>query len=128
MRKNTKLVDAIFNEYLPIFDLAIPFYWESSKFKHYAEWSNVDIDSIGEMHRIKINFKMHNSELELRETIAHELIHAWQFENDLEVDHGESFAKWCAWFKITHDLNTASNDCDAKEIFVHYCEMMKEAA
>ena len=127
MRKNTKLVDAIFAELLPIFDLEIPFYWDSMGGSDFAEWSNVFIEEM-EFHRIRINFKMHDNAEMLRETIAHELIHAWQHENGLECDHGESFSKWCAWFKKEYDLNTASSECNAFEIFSFYCEMMRKAA
>lgn len=127
MRKNTKLVDAIFAEYLPIFNLEIPFYWDKLNNANYAEWENVFIGEM-EFHRIRINFKMHNSEMELRETIAHELIHAWQHENGFEIDHSGVFAKWCAWFRIEYDLNTASSECDAFEIFSYYCDYMKEVA
>lgn len=127
MRKNTKLVDAIFAELMPIFELQIPFYWDSMRGSDFAEWSNVDIEDM-EFHRIRINFKMHENAEMLRETIAHELIHAWQHENGYDVDHSGVFAKWCAWFRKEHNLNTASSECDAFEIFSEYCKLMKEVA
>ena len=126
MRKNTKLVDAIFAEYVPIFDLELPYVWESIKIKNFLGFHSIeDFGTDQDFHFIGINFKLLENEEQLRETIAHELIHAWQYQNGLETDHGEDFAAWCAWFKIEHNLNTASEDVSAKEIFINYCNMKR---
>lgn len=29
-----------------------------------------------------------------RATLLHEMVHQWQFENDIEMDHGPTFEQW----------------------------------
>ena len=111
MRKNTKLVDALFDRaiaYFPAFRL--PVVWDKMTGYNMAEWQNGYIENFGELHYIKLNFKKHTDEADLFDTICHELIHAWQYENNLPVDHGLEFCEWVIKFSA-FGINAASPDC-----------------
>lgn len=123
MKKNTKLIDSLFekaiNEHFQGL-INFPFFWEIMGGNDFAEWSNIFIDDIGDIHKIRLNVKKHLNEADLYDTICHELIHAVQYEEGLEIDHGPYFCEWVAYF-CDFGINAASSECDAKEIFIQYC-------
>lgn len=52
-------------------------------------------------------------------TLIHELIHAWQFENGYNKEengmHGDSFNKWCAYLKDRAGINIAETATDEEQ-------------
>lgn len=126
MRKNTKLVDAIFAEYVPLFKLKLDFTWTSTKCKNFYGWHQIQDFPIGKFHMIALNFKAIKNEKKLRGIIAHELIHAWQYDYGKEVDHGDEFARWCAWFKVNYGINTKCVNTDHEAYLKHYFEMTEK--
>lgn len=129
MRKNSKLVDALFikaenyfNKYLD-YTFKFPLVWDTLKNENMAEWQNGYIDGFGELHMIKLNFKLHENDADLFATICHELIHAWQYENKLETNHDLEFCKVAVMFEAL-GINAYSSDClqtdvdMAKELFI----------
>lgn len=122
----TEQVDAIFAEYLPFFDLTMPYVWDKVKIKDIQGFHSIeDFGTDDDYHFIGLNFKLIDDEIHLIETIVHELVHAWQYENGFETEHDADFAAWCAFFEIKENLNIASSDVCAKEIFINHCEIMK---
>ena len=116
MRKNSKLVDELFKRaetYFP--DFRLPIVWDSLKNENMAEWQNGYIDGFGELHIIKLNFKLHEGEADLFATICHELIHAWQHEQGLETDHGLQFCEMALKFEMA-GINAYSSDCLQSDI------------
>lgn len=53
-----------------------------------------------EYHNIKVSTVLNLTTKAIKETILHELIHAWQMENRKEVGHGASFNNWVKFFAI----------------------------
>jgi hypothetical protein len=127
MRKNTKLTDSLIEQaqqWFPAFRL--PIAWDSMRGYNLAEWQNGFVEDFGEFHLIRINFKKHKNTADLFETICHELIHAWQFENNIETNHGLEFCEWVIKFSA-FGINTASPDCKPKTLKKAKCRIMKKA-
>lgn len=54
-------------------------------------------------HRIEYFYK--TSDENIFATLAHEYVHAWQYENDFELEHDHpSFKTWESYFKKHFDL------------------------
>jgi hypothetical protein len=51
-------------------------------------------DSIGLCYGTEIHIRSTLTLPEARATLLHEMIHQWQYENSLPMDHGRSFAQW----------------------------------
>lgn len=73
-------------------------------------------------HTIKIDVNpklMYLDNRIIKNTLVHEMIHAWQFENgysDEENDmHGESFNKWCAYIKYNNGMNIQQYATDSEQ-------------
>jgi len=114
MKKNSKLVDLMFIEAQKLFPtLHLPLAWDTLKNENMAEWSNHFIDGFGEYHMIRINFKLHTDKKDLFDTICHELIHAWQYENQIETNHAVEFCEWVLRLN-TKGINASSPDCTEK--------------
>jgi len=115
MKANKAVLDLMFAKaklYFPAFRL--PFRWKKLNNSNLAEWQN-DFASCGEFHKISINFKLHRDNIDLFNTICHELVHAWQYENGIETDHEIEFCEWVVKFaKI--GVNIASPDCNKNTI------------
>ena len=116
MRKNSKMVDLMLIEAQKLFPaFRLPIAWDTLKNSNMAEWRNGFVDGFGEFHLISINFKIHESEKDLYDTICHELIHAWQFENDIDTNHGFEFCEWVV--RLTaKGINASSPDCKQKTL------------
>lgn len=116
MRKNSKLVDELFKRAESYFDgFRLPIVWDTLNNSNMAEWGNGFIDGFGEFHMVKLNFRLHENEADLFATICHELIHAWQYENNLETDHGLEFCKMALKFEMV-GINAYSSDCLQSDI------------
>lgn len=50
------------------------------------------------VHTIRINKSAVTDSLSFFATLAHEYVHAWQMENEHDVDHGKNFDAWCKQF------------------------------
>lgn len=46
--------------------------------------------------------------LDLFATMAHEYVHAWQMENDKELDHEKEFETWREYFKTWYNVDIVS--------------------
>ena len=58
-------------------------------------WENITDDEGREYHRITLDFSRHfENDQELRNSVFHELVHAYQHEVKEEVDHNASFWEW----------------------------------
>jgi hypothetical protein len=115
MKFKTKQVDKLFNKAIEIFgfEFEMPIVWLKRKLGHnnIATWQNSFVDGFGEYHTISLDFSMIKSKKDMMETLLHELIHAWQYETDNEIDHDIEFLKWVAHFsKLGYD--TSSSECD----------------
>ncbi len=116
MRKNSKLVDLMFTKAEKLFPaFRLPIAWVKLNNENMAEWRNGFVDGFGEYHLISINFKLHTDEKDLFDTICHELIHAWQFENGIETNHGIEFCTWVLMLK-NQGINASSPDCHVKTL------------
>jgi hypothetical protein len=129
IKPSNDTVNALFNEAFKLFKhkLEMPYYWETMKANHFAEWSNVFIDideEPTEFHRFRINFRLHENLADLRDTIAHEIIHAIQHEKKLPTDHGMFFARECARL-LKLEVNALSSEVSQEEFFIA-CNELKE--
>lgn len=91
----------------------LPIVWDETRYKtnQIAEWGNYFIEDYGMFHMIKIDFRRIKDDKDLYETFLHELVHAWQYEQKLPVDHGITFLKWVEYFaNLGWDI--ASEDCN----------------
>ena len=61
-------------------------------------------------HRIRIATSEMKSDLDLFGTLAHEYVHAWQMENDLDIAHNAEsrFTEWREYFNAYYDLDIVS--------------------
>jgi len=61
-------------------------------------------------HKIKIATTEVKSDIDLFTTLAHEYVHAWQMENDLDIAHTTEsrFTEWREYFKCYYDLDIVS--------------------
>ena len=61
-------------------------------------------------HRIRVATSEMNSDFQLFATMAHEYAHAWQIENDLELDHDKKsgFKYWIKHFKNHYQIDIVS--------------------
>ena len=66
-----------------------------SGFYHNSINADTDITT----HVIKVSTFFNPIHDKMEETIIHELIHAWQYEQGKRVGHGKSFKKWAQYFK-----------------------------
>lgn len=57
------------------------------------------------IHTIRLNKSQILDNVALFATLAHEYVHAWQMENDYEVDHEDSYIKWCAVFHVDYGVD-----------------------
>jgi hypothetical protein len=129
IKPSNYIVNALFEEAFKLFEhkLERPYYWETIKADYFAEWSNIIIDikyEKTEFHRFRINFKMHENLEDLRDTIAHEIIHAIQYEKKLPTDHGMLFARECARL-LELGVNALSSEVSPDEFFMA-CNELKE--
>lgn len=68
------------------------------------------------IHFVEINVNIHNSEKEIIETFLHELVHAYEEENNLSpMEHSHHFLKWAVYFERL-GYNILSSDCDLDEL------------
>jgi hypothetical protein len=126
MRKNSKLVDLMFLQAQKLFPaLRLPLAWDKLKNSNMAEWSNNFVDGFGEFHMIKLNFKLHKNKKDLYDSICHELIHAWQYENKIETNHGLEFCEWVIML-AKNGINASSSDCHAKTLKKAYKRLNKK--
>ena len=126
MRKNSKMVDLMIEKaktFFPAFNF--PIAWEKLNNENMAEWRNGFVENFGEFHLISLNFKLHNDDKDLFDTICHELIHAWQFENQIETNHGIEFCEWVVKF-AEKGINASSPDCHQKTITKAYKRLIKK--
>ena len=116
MRKNSKMVDLMFEKAKTLFPaFNLPIAWDKLNNENLAEWKNGFVENFGEFHLISINFKLHNDDKDLFDTICHELIHAWQFENQIETNHGIEFCEWVLMLN-KKGINASSPDCHEKTL------------
>lgn len=115
-----KCVDFILNRCMDLFDtdFYLPVVWERREFagNQIAEWGNMMVtEEMGMFHMISVDFRKIKNDVDLHETFIHELVHAWQYEGNLPVDHGEHFLEKCCYFA---DLgwNILSEECDLKTL------------
>lgn len=86
--------------YYTHFDLKLPIIVSISKCKRFNDdcFALLTIDNQStkiENHHITLSFDRHYKDYEeLRNTIFHELVHCWQYENDFDVEHDEKFWDW----------------------------------
>ena len=61
-------------------------------------------------HKIRIATSEMKSNIDLFTTLAHEYVHAWQMENDLNITHDKDsgFTEWREYFKCYYDLDIVS--------------------
>jgi len=61
----------------------------------------------GFKHKIWLDEGMIENKLQLFATIAHEFVHAWQTENDLNLSHGakNQFTDWNEYFQSTYSID-----------------------
>ena len=61
-------------------------------------------------HKIRIATTEIKSDIDLFTTLAHEYVHAWQMENDLDIAHTTEsrFTEWREYFKCYYDLDIVS--------------------
>jgi hypothetical protein len=126
MRKNSKMVDLMFKQaekHFPAFNF--PIAWEKLNNENMAEWKNGFVEGFGEFHLISLNFKLHNDDKDLFDTICHELIHAWQFENQIETNHGIEFCEWVVKF-AKKGINASSPDCHEKTLKKAHKRLIKK--
>lgn len=71
-----------------------------------ATWQNIVVRG-KYAHLITINLPEMTSRLDCYEAILHELVHAWQFEqNPLCTDHDENFLRWVVHFgKLGYNIS-----------------------
>ena len=70
----------------------------------YGLW-NCDTKKGKHYHKIDIALSMVESDEMLFTTIAHEYVHCWQMECDLERDHdNESFLLWTEYFNLVYGV------------------------
>jgi len=62
------------------------------------------------LHKIRIATTEVKSDIDLFTTLAHEYVHAWQMENDLDIAHNAEsrFTEWREYFKCYYDLDIVS--------------------
>jgi predicted metallopeptidase len=53
-----------------------------------------------EYHNIQISLFFWPTKQGFTDSVIHELIHAWQYENGKKVAHGKSFKKWVKFYKL----------------------------
>jgi len=121
MRKNSKLLEQVLADclqYFPPFRLMIETAATKSKY-NIALWENMVCADFGiEWHRVSVNWGLIKDKTDLIESVCHELVHAFQYENGLETDHGKEFANWCAFFTLQHDINILSSDVLAEDFYL----------
>ena len=61
--------------------------------------NSLDGDTGEQFHKVKVSFFFNPTMDKMKETIIHELIHCWQYENGKRVGHGKSFKKWVQYYK-----------------------------
>lgn len=61
-------------------------------------------------HKIRVSRKECKGPVDLFATLAHEFIHAWQLENDYEVDHSRKaqFKAWKKFFSSAYGVDIVS--------------------
>ncbi len=61
-------------------------------------------------HKIRIATSEVKTDEDLFTTMAHEYVHAWQMENDLDIDHTKEsgFKKWQDYFVAHYDADIVS--------------------
>lgn len=61
-------------------------------------------------HKIRFATSEIKSDLDLFSTLAHEYVHAWQMEKDLELLHDteSGFTQWRNYFKAYYDIDIVS--------------------
>ena len=61
-------------------------------------------------HKIRIATGEMGSDLDLFGTLAHEYVHAWQMENDLDIAHDTEsrFTEWRDYFIAYYDIDIVS--------------------
>jgi hypothetical protein len=118
MRKLDILLETAL-QYFPAFKLSIAIDNFNSKYfgMYIPEIMELKNGEFMRYHWIQINSAKHESDAELLDSILHELIHAWQFENGIELDHGVEFCEWCLKLQ-TLGFNTYSTDCMSEIIKV----------
>lgn len=57
------------------------------------------------VHTIRINKSEVKNAIMFFSTLAHEYVHAWQMENERDVDHEKEFLKWCAVFAVDYGVD-----------------------
>ena len=59
------------------------------------------------LHKIRVSRAEINNNEQLFATMAHEYVHAWQMENNKEVDHeiDSKFEYWVNYFNIRFNIN-----------------------
>jgi hypothetical protein len=123
---NNTLEDAL--KFFPAF--AFPIYIEWKTFKHVAEW-RADFIEYGEKvipcHGIFINSKKVLNQADLLGSICHELIHAWQWENKVEIGHGVEFCEWCLKLE-TVGINAYSNECELETVELAKAALLEKSA
>lgn len=115
-----RLLDKLLEEaigYFPAFRLSIAI----DDFKSpYCGMYNLDLIETAQgehipYHWIRIDTSRHFSEKDIFDSVMHELIHAWQYENGLPLEHDAIFCEWCLKFQ-TLGFNTYSTDCHTDSI------------
>jgi hypothetical protein len=123
MKVKIKDVDALFVECKAMFG--------ENAFSNITSWSKLKTkDNIlaywGEfycaemqqdIHFIELNLKLHTSMEQLRETILHEFVHAWEAERHLNpMGHDGYFLVWAIYFHRL-GINILSSDCDLDDFY-----------
>ena len=79
-------------------------YWDRAYcFGLYTQWVTPSNNKM--KHEILIAKREIDNELALFATMAHEYCHAWQAENEILIDHGESFKVWNDYFRQEYNLD-----------------------
>lgn len=73
---------------------------------HYAEMKVTKKGNFKPYHRIIISHAHHNLSNEYIDTVAHELIHAWQWENGFNRNHGKKFKNMVKELDFVFDINS----------------------
>lgn len=69
-----------------------------------------DDDNLEYWHDIKISTITNRTIEDFMSTVAHEFVHAWQHEQGLPVDHGESFRPWIKHFHENYSIDILLGD------------------
>ena len=120
MRKpNDTIINNIVNEILPIFPkINKPVIYGAMKSarKNMAIYQYKNAEYVGFFHTIDLNYSKHFDLIDVKDSIAHELIHVIQSEMNITVNHGFYFCLWCVKLMNEYNINAASLDCSDEDL------------